>query len=315
MIKTLHDTVSLTNLTVLSVSGPDAASFLQSQFTQDMSNADPQRALLAAYCSPRGRVLATMVVVPPAEADNAFLLLVRTDIADTLAKRLRMFVLRADVQVEQLDWQVTGGWHHAPRDTDAWHVTRTHSACRITAPDGAQADISRYWVLASEATESRPDTTALQKWHADDMAAGLPWVGADNQEVYLAQTLNLDLLGAVSFTKGCYPGQEVIARSHYRGVVKRRTAYGVVAPDQDTSLPEPTTLVGTDTWNAAAPKSPCGRVINAAQTESGLHVLIEVQLRDLPDADFRLGQADGPGIRLQPLPYDIVEPSDDESSD
>src|SRR5699024_7493103 len=82
MIKTLHDTVSLTNLTVLSVSGPDAASFLQSQFTQDMSNADPQRALLAAYCSPRGRVLATMVVVPPAEADNAFLLLVRTDIAD-----------------------------------------------------------------------------------------------------------------------------------------------------------------------------------------------------------------------------------------
>lgn len=312
MMKTLHDTVLLTDLAVVSVSGPDAQSFLQSQLTQDIGATDASQASLAAYCSPRGRVIATMVVIPPEADDGGFLLMLPADNADAVVKRLRMFVLRAQVEVNVLSWQVTGGWHDSPADTNVWHVARTEHAIRITAPVGRGYAKSRYWVLASEATQAQPDTSALQDWHADDIAAGLPWVGAAGQEVYLAQTLNLDLLGGVSFTKGCYPGQEVIARSHYRGVVKRRAAYGLLA---DTAgLPQASELVGADTYDAHRPKSPSGRVINAAGTEAGMHILMEVRIDDMLEADYRLQQADGPAIQLQALPYDLqADPETDPS--
>jgi folate-binding protein YgfZ len=125
---------------------------------------------------------------------------------------------------------------------------------------------------------------------------------AATQDVFIPQTLNLDLIDGVSFTKGCYPGQEVVARSHYRGTVKRRMAYGTV---NETPSQPAASLPGIDIFDANKPNSPCGRVINSAQAQQ-IHLLLEIQLSDLESADFRLGEVDGPAITLHALPYAIT---------
>src|SRR5690606_13248969 len=100
--------------------------------------------------------------------------------------------------------------------------------------------------------------------------------------------------------KGCYPGQEVVARSHYRGTIKRRMAYGIARVDAAAGA-----LAGSDIFDAARPESPSGRVVNAAVHQGETHLLIEVHLADLGTAEYRLGAVDGPPIGIQPLPYAI----------
>src|SRR5690606_20265238 len=113
----------------------------------------------------------------------------------------------------------------------------------------------------------------------------------------------LDLINGISFTKGCYPGQEVVARSHYRGTVKRRMAYGTaqVATDAVESL------TGQDVFdaNGTHPDTPTGRIINAAQDGVTTHLLIEVKLADMTNAAYRLCEPNGPAVTLEALPYDI----------
>jgi folate-binding protein YgfZ len=145
------------------------------------------------------------------------------------------------------------------------------------------------------------DITGQALWQAADIAAGLPWIVAATQDVFIPQTLNLDLIDGISFTKGCYPGQEVVARSHYRGTVKRRMAYGLIRQPTVQNAAE---LPNVDIFDAQRPASPCGRVINAAGTGT-IRLLLEVQLADLGQADFRLRQADGPSIEIASLPYEI----------
>ncbi|HEY9281538.1 MAG TPA: folate-binding protein [Eoetvoesiella sp.] len=204
-------------------------------------------------------------------------------------------------------------------------VVQTPNATYVAAPS-AEPAITRWWAVVASNAAPKPETppssgaaplptlsapapiSTLEhtdynaQWQSADIAAGLPWVVAATQDVFIPQTLNLDLIDGVSFSKGCYPGQEVVARSHYRGTVKRRMAYGIISevPAQPAQ-----TLPGVDIFNAHNPNSPCGRVINAAQTHQ-THVLLEVQLSDLDSADFRLGQADGPPIAIHALPYPIT---------
>src|SRR5690606_761075 len=132
----------------------------------------------------------------------------------------------------------------------------------------------------------------------------LPWVQAATQDLFIPQTLNLDLLGGVNFSKGCYPGQEVVARSHYRGTVKRRMAHAVSEAYSGT---EAAALAGVDTFDGKQPDAPCGRIVNAAMDTNGaLHVLMEVQLADLETADFRLGSPTGPALQVRgQTPYGV----------
>ncbi|KAG1081140.1 hypothetical protein G6F40_015613 [Rhizopus arrhizus] len=121
-------------------------------------------------------------------------------------------------------------------------------------------------------------------------------------DVFIPQTVNLELIQGVSFTKGCYPGQEVVARSHYRGTVKRRMAYGTIA---DASL-QGAALAGVDVFDATQPGEPIGRVVDAASEAGVASVLFETTLAALPAGDLRLGAADGPRIAAAPLPYSIT---------
>lgn len=209
-----------------------------------------------------------------------------------------------------------------PAHPAAWSVVHATTGVWIAAPS-ADPDMDRWWYVAHDTSSGlaanpqaaddnamgleSPQEPGNACWQAGDIAAGLPWIVAATQDVFIPQTLNLDLIDGVSFSKGCYPGQEVVARSHYRGTVKRRMAYGLASAPSTAAASE---LPGLDIYDAHHPDNPCGRVINAAgdgnTSASGkMHLLLEIQLSDLDSAAFRLGQADGPAIDLQALPYEI----------
>lgn len=318
----------LDDLAVLEITGPDAAAFLHGQLTHDVTGLKPDAARLAGYCTAKGRLLGSMVIWSAQKGETCVLYaLIKADIAPAVVKRLSMYVLRAKVILQLSSSKVLGiTVDESLADEDvsssdllkqaavisaqqqAWDVVRTATGTWIAAPS-ANAGTMRWWFVASDsdspATQPTPGAadaaTAGECWRAGDIAAGLPWVAAATQDVFIPQTLNLDLIGGVSFTKGCYPGQEVVARSHYRGTVKRRMAYGIVTGLGESGAD---TLPGIDIYNSAKPDAPCGRIVNAASCGT-MHVLMEVQLSDLPEADFRLGKADGPAIELQPLPYQV----------
>jgi len=293
----------LPDLAVLQCQGADAVAFLHGQLSNDIANMPPTEARLAAYCNAKGRVLATLVVWrEPEDAHDTCYALVKADIADALVKRLSMFVLRAKVTIRVVARTVIGEVAALAQDAPpAWHLVRNAGYMRIQAPS-ADPTHSRCWCIGPiTETAPNPDAsntdTQQHAWHAADIAAGLPWISAAHQALYIPQTLNLDLLGAISFTKGCFPGQEVVARSHYRGTVKRRMAYGTATHGQIT--------LGMDVFHATGDAHPCGRVINLARIGPMWHALLEVQLADVPAADFRLGGVDGAPVTLHALPYAI----------
>jgi folate-binding protein YgfZ len=311
---------ALPNLQVLSASGADAIDFLHGQLTQDVQGLAGDAAALAGYCTAKGRLLATLVIWrPPAAGQDdptapRLRALVRADVAEPLLKRLRMFVLRAKVTLAAAPLRVAGVWTGAdPAALEAaaggalprqpWGRTELPSGTWIAAP---AAQGHRWWWIASDEQSSasaglRDALVAgtAQDWQAAELAAGIPWVGASTQDLFIPQTVNLDLIGGVSFTKGCYPGQEVVARSHYRGTVKRRMAYGVVGGRAGADIP-----AGTDIYDALEAGEPCGRVVDAAGgPDAG--ILFETTLAALSSGELRLGSADGPAIQPRPLPYPL----------
>lgn len=324
---------ALTDLAVISLTGADATSFLQSQITQDVNALGPNQAALAGYCTAKGRLLASMITLQKgSDPADGWLLLTKADAALAFGQRLRMFVLRAKVDVTVSEMGVVGvrvgdpdnnqtatspalaqdqstsGSLTLPDAAVPYSVIRRGADVWISAPQRDNAPYARWWLLATEGGSPQVSDTGLQAWQADDIAAGLPWVQAATQEAFIPQTINMDLINGISFTKGCYPGQEVVARSHYRGTVKRRTAYATGAAISAESVND---LIGKDTFDATNPGRPCGRVINAAVADDTLHVLMEVQLTDLDSADFRLEADDGLAVTVVALPYSIqpVTPS------
>ena len=149
------------------------------------------------------------------------------------------------------------------------------------------------------------------QWHGQDISAGLPWIEAATQDLLIPQTLSLDLIEGVSFTKGCYPGQEIVARSHYRGTVKRRMHLGTIEQSPGLSL-----KAGADIFDAQGSEQACGRVINIAQpvglasddtnsasSAGNAYVLFETTFDALEHNALHLGARDGAPITLLSLPY------------
>jgi tRNA-modifying protein YgfZ len=197
---------------LLSVSGADAREFLHAQLTVDIRNLPPERATLAGWCSAKGRLLATFLVVP---APEGFMLQLSRDLTAAIAKRLSMFVLRSKVRVadESERWAQFGVW-----DAE-WTTSRVtwEDGC-ATVPVGE----GRFLRLEPVAASSLVPNAREEAWSAQEVRAGRPWITAATQDQFVPQMVNLETLGGVDFRKGCYPGQEIVARAQYRGQVKRR---------------------------------------------------------------------------------------------
>ncbi len=228
--------VGLPDLGVLRVRGPDAVRFLQGQLSCDVTRLSPQRTLLAGYHNPQGRVIAVLRLLLW-EQDDVVAIAPREIVSVTLT-RLARYVLRSKVRLadESQQWAIQGYLcgersepGSAPQAAPAQHlpaaVTLPADESQWRSPDvlWMRLDAQRLLSATPAANEqAAADDAALHKWHALAIAAGEPQVLSATSEEFVAQMLNLDALGAVAFDKGCYTGQEVIARAHYRGRIKRR---------------------------------------------------------------------------------------------
>lgn len=292
---------ALPDLAVLRIEGADAGDFLHGQLTQDVKTLAPGQARLAAYCTAKGRMLATLVFWRTgSEAEPAYEALVGADVAEALVKRLRMYVLRAKVTLAPLAQPVAGVWADGPVAglPAPWQVLATDDGRTwIGAPAAPEAP-ARWWCVGAP-----PEGVAAGEalaWHAQQIQAGLPWVVAATQELLTPQMANLDLIGGLDFTKGCYPGQEVVARAHYRGKQKRRTLLGRAAAGAHVAP-------GTDVYDARHTGEPIGRVINVAATGAVTHLLFEAPFETAAETELRLGAPDGTPFELVALPYPFDE--------
>jgi len=209
-------------LAVLRIAGPDAASFLQGQLTHDMRLLADGRTLLAAVTTPQGRVVALLRLRQGEQGIDALL---PADLVEPVAARLRKFVLRARVDVRAApELQVAS----VADDTAASPASSTSSDAPVWfdyapgRPAVAAPEAVLHELLGPRSATNPPGIE--NAWWAADVAAGLPQVFAASSESFVPQMLNLDLLDAISFTKGCYTGQEIVARTQHLGRIKRRTA-------------------------------------------------------------------------------------------
>jgi hypothetical protein len=289
--------IPLLDWNIINVAGPDARSFLQAQLASDLGLVSAQSGQLSAWCSPAGRVLFCFYLLAHAEG---LLLMIPNGRGAELEKRLRMYVLRARATIaDQTDrWFLAGvcGAGEAVRR----HTLSRHSntLCLAVSDQGRAlclvpaADAAAWWSV-------HPAVPAAgAEWLLRDIEDGLPVTSRAKPDQFLPQMLNLDLLGGVSFNKGCYPGQEVIARMKYRGRVKRRLQRFELAA-ADTPAPDtPIYLQDDDSGNTA------GSIINAARSANGLHAVLAVAQLD-PERPLCAFRPNGPVLTLRALPYEI----------
>ena len=309
----------LETFAVVEITGADAVSFLQGQVTNDIAGAPAGQARLAGYCTAQGRLLATFVMwrEPQTESQDVLTVraIVRADIAPALVKRLGMFVLRAKAKLAVVPLAVAGitaltedcaaleAALGQPLPRSPWHVLSHQSGTWIAVPGNP---VRRWWWVAPVAASEACETLARHlsagdaaQWQAEDIEAGLPWIEAATQDLFIPQTVNLDLIDGVSFTKGCYPGQEIVARSHYRGTLKRRMALGTLqAGDAGAILP------ATDLFDASATGEPCGRIINIATAGGVTVALFEATFDAVEHGALHVASPAGPRITPRALPYD-----------
>lgn len=296
---------ALDEMAVLHIRGEEARSFMQSQLTNSVDSLGAEEATLAGFCQAQGRLQATFIVwADPANEQNLYAM-VRRNIAETVRKRLSMFLLRTKAELVLSEARVYGVWDAPttvftlPATTYALkHLDENHSL--IAAPSATSDDTGRAWLVAYGPEEHRPLLAhqSASSWQAADMAAGLPWIEEGNYENLLPQDINLDIIGGVSFKKGCFPGQEVVARLHYRSTAKRRAALGIIKSATPLAI-----TVSSDVFTADAPDRPIGRIINSAYDDQAEQqvLLMQVPIANIEEQSLQL--ADGTAIELQPLPY------------
>ena len=294
--------VRLAEWGVIRATGPDAASFLHGQLTQDTQSLREGSARLAGYCSPKGRLLASFIVWR-ADADT-LLLACSADLLPATLKRLSMFVLRAkcklsDASAELALYGLAGPSAAAQlgeNPPSAWKTQSAGTGLAIGLPGAAGT--SR-WLLAQPAADAAPDLPALaaDDWAWLEVQSGVARITAPTVEHFVPQMVNLELVGGVNFQKGCYPGQEIVARSQYRGTLKRRA----MLFDSASTL-----TAGQEVFHSADPGQPAGLVaLAAARAGGGSSALVEIKLSALDGGSLHLGAADGPRLQPVALPYAI----------
>jgi folate-binding protein YgfZ len=299
----------LDQLAVIDAAGADAGTFLHTQLSNDVETLDSGAARLAGYCSPKGRLLASMLVW---RADQTIRLLTSADLSAGLVKRLSMFVLRAKAKLADLSaTHVAVGIAGDVNEVlsrlfavlpDTVHgVVTTEAGSLIRVPDAPAGRARFLWVTSREQFETHRGTLAAQLgevpaavWDWLDIHAGEPRITQATYEQFVPQMINFEVLGGVNFKKGCYPGQEIVARSQYRGTIKRRAML----------VHTEAARAGEEIFDAADPGQPCGMVVNAAPAPGGgVDCLVEIKLASLDSASIHVGSATGPALTFLPLPY------------
>ena len=215
----------LSQLALLKVTGEDSAQFLQGQLTCDIYKLNDDNSFFTAFCNAKGRVISTLLMIKHIEG---FLLILPRYLMDKVQKKLQMYVMRSKVTVENISTEfcltgITGLPEQLPSLTFP-EDDFSHKTNLIKLPQ------SRYLMIESvdktidfwlKGIETRLNFQNSERWNYLDIQAGIAWLNEETSECYIPQMLNLEALGGISFDKGCYTGQEVVARTHYLGKAKR----------------------------------------------------------------------------------------------
>jgi hypothetical protein len=297
-----HSAAELSQYGMLSCTGDEARAFLHAQLTSDIASLGADGARRAGWCSAKGRLLATFLVIPQ---DEGFLLQLSRDLVSPVAKRLAMFILRAKVKLADAsaEWTQIGIWGAPAAErlgalglqAPAADLAATRGARGIAVRLGAQRYLAVVPAAQREAALAAEADAGAGNWALEEIRAGQPMVVQATQDLFVPQMVSLEQLGAVDFKKGCYPGQEVVARTQYRGVLKRRMVRARVSAAAAPAM---------EVFAEDAPGQASGTVVNAAPApEGGYELLTVVQISSLESASvLRLGASDGPRLELLPLP-------------
>ncbi len=303
----------LTHLSVIRVTGVDAVKFLQSQLTQDVALLGLSEARLAAFCNVKGRMQASFVVFKRIQGtDEEILLVCSRDVLAATLKRLSMFVLRAKAKLSDASgdfalYGVAGGAIEsiAGGARAAWTKADIGDANLVWLYAGAGQPRALWCAPAGSPTPEGPRID-LALWQWLSVQSGIAMITQPIFEAFVPQMLNYESVGGVNFKKGCYPGQEVVARSQFRGTLKRR---GYLVHTDGTPA------VGQEVFHASDAEQPCGLVAAAAANPSGgFDAIVSMQTSAAADAAehadegrLTLGSAAGAALTLLPLPYPLLE--------
>lgn len=306
--------IPLPGLSQIEAGGEDVSDFLQGQLSNDIKALDENHWQYSTYCTPKGRMLALIQLVKRGES---YRLILPTELAEATLKRLQMYVMRAKVTLHLCDDELLLGFagnnlqtlvpvipqdsHGVNHGQDISVLTMPGSSPRILV-SGNKEQISRLW----SASESIASACNSLVWRQLNIKSGLPQVYEASKEMFIPQMLNMDALDGINFKKGCYPGQEIVARMHYLGKLKKRMVLGTLK--SDISCPQPGDAVYSDSFGSQA----AGNVVDAAiELRGQCQLLVSVQISSAENNDLHVQSLDGPGITLTRLPYSIPDKSDD----
>ena len=296
---------------LISAHGADTQTFLQGQFTNDTRAVDEGHSQLSALCNPKGRMLAAFRIF---QRSDTWYLRLPQELVETVLQRLHMFVLRADVTLEdasdafvriglsgpEAEAELEAAVGVVPADTDT--VVHTDDCTVIRVP-GIQPRFEIYSILEGTAGKIwdklnvRCAPVGAGTWELLDILAGIPTIYPETADLFVPQMANLQLIGGVSFRKGCYTGQEVVARMQYLGKLKRRMYHVRIMTDE----PVPR---AADIFSPRDPSQSAGKVVNAQpHPDGGQAALAVIQITAAEAGDLHLGSVEGPEVRREALPY------------
>jgi folate-binding protein YgfZ len=300
---------------VIAVHGTDAGRFLQAQFSNDIGGLDSGHSQLNAYCTPKGRMLGLMRVF---RQGDSYYLRLPADTLEAVIQRLRMYVLRADVTLEDASesfLRIGISGEDAPGELPALtglvpgednSVSRNGDLTILRVP----GIYPRFEAYAASLKSAQALWDGLNVhgapvgepvWRLLEILAGIPGIFASTAELFVPQMANLQLLEGVNFRKGCYPGQEIVARMQYLGTLKRRMYLGRI----DTAQPP---HPGDSLFSATDGEQPVGRIVDAQPHPDGdIAALAVLQIASAEAGDVYLGAPNGPVFSLRDLPYDFGE--------
>lgn len=309
--------IDLSHLGLIRFSGEDAQNFLQGQLSCDVRSIDSTQASYGGYCTPKGRLLGSFLLWQDI-SDNSYLMQLPAKRVETIAKRLKMFVLRAKVSIQDstddfIRIGIAGKNALASLQNMLPDTTVSSAPLAVTSiPDGQAICHSenRFEIMTTstqapllwERLNEQAHCAGAAVWDWLEIREGIPAIFNATQEQFIPQMVNLDIIGGVSFKKGCYPGQEIVARTQYLGKIKRRMYLAHLDTDSCQDIATGDSLFGTDTGDQA-----CGIIAHAAPAPAGgVDVLAVIQTSSVETGPIHWKTLGGPQLAILPLPYAIT---------
>jgi folate-binding protein YgfZ len=296
--------IDLSSLTCFQISGSDSASFLQGQLTNNVDELANNQGQLTSYCTPKGRMLAILYLIK-LDLDDEYLAILPKEIADSVISRLQMFILRSKVEIKPVTDKAVVGACAIPKNEletilgqdipdEDYQLSHYQNNVCLKIP----GSMDRYLYIGQPPETGDAKVYSDTYWQWLDINSGIPSLTKATQEAFVPQMANMELIDGVSFSKGCYPGQEVVARLHYLGNANRRMFKFECDSKQALNA-------GDDIYSTGSEQS-IGKIVSTVSDKSGHHFgLAIIRIDAVKKNELSVHSTQGSRIKVLPLPYTV----------